>query len=86
MKLERKVTDKQTPLPKDHVEITDPMHVLRPGIDKYLSTWQIDSNGHFKWVTAEQLDAEAGPLSTWLEYSESYYRFCCPVDQQMKKE
>ena len=78
------MNSKQTPLPKDHIEITDPSHVLRPGIDKYLSTWQIGPDGHFRWVTAEQIDAEAGPLSTWLEYNGSHYRFCCPVDQQMK--
>lgn len=76
----------QVPVPKDHVEITDLNHVLRPGIDKYLSIWQIDSSGCLKWITAEEIDAENGPLSTWLDRSNNYYRFCCPTEHYPRKE
>jgi hypothetical protein len=84
--VEVKMTDRQVPLPKGHVEITDPNHVLRPGIDRYLSVWKIDSNGYLKWITAEQIDAENGPISTWLQCSDNYYRFCCPIEHYPRNE
>ena len=57
-------------LPSGYVEITDPNHKLRPGVDFYLSlNW---SPG--EWILITETDAVL--ISDW---SERGYRFCCPA-------
>lgn len=75
----------QTPLPDGYVEITDPSHVLRPGVDRYLSSFMRDPDGSLSWVLSEKADEDTGPIKNW-DGDPHVYRFCCPAEHHPSRQ
>lgn len=65
------------PVPGGHIEITDPPHRLRPGIDLFVSN-SSSTSSHLdsqQWKYISELYADL--ISNW----SGIYRFCCPADK-----
>lgn len=75
----------KTLLPDGYVEITDPSHVLRPGVDRYLSSFMRDPDGSLSWLLSEKADEDTGPIKNW-DGDPHVYRFCCPAEHHPSRQ
>ena len=64
------------PVPEGHIEINDPNHRLRPGIDLFVSNYSSTSShlDFHQWKYISELDADL--ISNW----SGIFRFCCPAE------
>lgn len=68
-------TETTTRLPEGHIEITDPNHELRPGIDLYLSKYALNTSNLAtgQWLYISETDTTL--IGEWGKSN----RFCCPA-------